>query len=110
MTRVVFSSGWKLSRDARGIFQRLETFPRRAWYFPAAGNFPATRVVFSRSWKPSCDTRGIFQELETFPRCAWDFPGAGNLPVIRGPIFGIARRNPYLRGQEKKLEQNGETF
>ena len=54
--------------------------------------------------------RGIFQELETFPQSAWDFPGAGNLPVIRGPIFGIARRNPYLRGQEKKLEQNGETF
>ena len=83
MTRVVFSGGWKLSRDARGIFQRLETFPRRAWYFPAAGNLPATRG---------------------------DFPGAGNLPVIRGPIFGIARRNPYLRGQEKKLGQNGETF
>lgn len=69
-----------------------------------------TRVVFSSGWKLSRDTRGIFQELETFPQSAWDFPGAGNLPVIRGPIFGIARRNPYLRGQEKKLEQNGETF
>lgn len=69
-----------------------------------------TCVVFSSGWKPSRDMRGIFQELETFPQSAWDFPGAGNLPVIRGPIFGIARRNPYLRGQEKKLEQNGETF
>jgi hypothetical protein len=55
MTRVVFSSGWKLSRDARGIFQRLETFLRHAWYFPGAGNLPAMRVGFSRGWKPSCD-------------------------------------------------------
>ena len=69
-----------------------------------------TCVIFSSGWKLSRDARGIFQRLETFPRHAWDFPGAGNLPVIRGPIFGIARRNPYLRGQEKKLEQNGETF
>ena len=66
MTRVVFSSGWKLSRDTRGIFQELETFPRHAWYFPGAGNLPATRVVFSRSWKPSRDARGIFPGLETF--------------------------------------------
>ena len=66
MTCVGFSSGWKLSRDTRGIFQELETFLRCAWYFPAAGNLPATRVVFSRSWKPSRDAREIFPGLETF--------------------------------------------
>ncbi len=85
MTCVVFSSGWKLSRDTRGIFQELETFLRCAWYFPAAGNLPACRVSFSQVAKTGC---------------LWD----------GGLIFGIARRNPYLRGQEKKLGQNGETF
>ena len=53
MTRVVFSSGWKLSRDARGIFQLLE-------------KQGMTRVVFSSGWKPSRDARGIFPGLETF--------------------------------------------
>ena len=66
MKREAFSSSWKPSRVSRGFFQRLETFPRVAWLFPASGNLPACRVVFSRSWKPSRKARGIFPGLETF--------------------------------------------
>ena len=85
MKREAFSSSWKPSRVSRDLFQRLETFPHVAWPFPASGNLPACRVSFSQVAKTGCP---------------WD----------GGLIFGIARRNPYLRGQEKKLEQNGETF
>ena len=70
MKREAFSSSWKPSRMPRGLFQRLETFPRVAWPFPAAGNLPACRVTFSSVWKPSRMSRGLFQRLETFPRAA----------------------------------------
>lgn len=49
--RVTFSSFWKVSRGARGVFQPLESLPRSAWRFPASGKFPVERVTFSSGWK-----------------------------------------------------------
>ena len=67
----------KVSRGAHGVFQRLESLPRSALRFPAAGKFPAKRVAFSSGWKVSRVARGVFQELESLPRAAWRFPAAG---------------------------------
>ena len=61
---MAFSSGWKVSCVARGVFQELESLPRGAWRFPAAGKFPAERVAFSSGWKVSREARGVFQRLE----------------------------------------------
>ena len=70
---MAFSSGWKVSRGARGVFQRLESLLRSAWRFPAAGKFPAERVAFSSGWKVSRGARGVFQRLESLLGARFSF-------------------------------------